>query len=364
MPADPPPLRVMLLLHAPTGGGAQRRVLQLAGALAARGVAVELALAERRGELAEQVPPVRVTMLRGPRWPNRMARMAAVVPDLAMRLRRDRPDVLVGAANHVHLAALTAHALAGRPCPLVLRVSNHLGGRRGRPLVDWVKRRTVALYRRADALVAVSEDIARQLRQLAPGADVRVLPNPVVDGRLVVPLDLGGTVVLGVGRLEKQKDFPTLIRAAARLRVRLVILGEGSQRRELQELARSLGVDLHLPGFVADPLPWMAGASAFALSSAWEGMPGALIEAMACGTPVVSTDCPGGAAEILRHGQLGPLVPVGDDAALAEALRHLLAHPPDREALRRRAADFSVEAGAEAYLSLFTELCGRHPTTG
>lgn len=365
----------MFLLHAPTGGGAQRRTLQLAGALPA---SAELVFVEAGGALAGEVPTgVSVSVLPSglARLPwvrsSRIRQMAVAIPALAERLRRDPPDVLVAAANHVHLAALCAHALAGRPCRLVLRVSNHLaGGKRGQPVFDWTKRRAAAFYTRADAAVAVSDDIAAQLRGLAPTANVRVLPNPVVDvsfpARMAAPVDhpwLNGSVVLGVGRLERQKDFPTLVRAAGRLGARLIILGEGGERPRLKHLARSLGVELEMPGFVPDPLPWMARASAFALSSAWEGLPGALIEAMACGCPVVATDCPGGAAELLDHGRLGPLVPVGDDAAMAEALGTVIDRPPDREALRRRAAAFSVDASARTYADLFTELCARGATT-
>jgi glycosyltransferase involved in cell wall biosynthesis len=274
----------------------------------------------------------------------------------------------MAAANHTHLAALAAHLLAGRPCPLVLRASNHLGGGRGL-WFDRVKRASVGLYRLADCVVAVSADIADQLRTLAPNAAIRLLPNPVVDasfaGRMAQPPPhpwLGGPVpvVVGMGRLEKQKDFPTLIRAVRRLgNTRLVILGEGSQRARLEDLGQ--GMEMLLPGFVEDPLPWLAHASAFALSSAWEGMPGALIEAMACGCPVVSTRCPG-ASEVVLDGRLGPLVPVGDDEALAAALRRVLATPPDRARLMRRAQAFAVEASAQAYRDLFTALSAARET--
>lgn len=360
-------LRIALLLHSPAGGGAQRRSLDLAGALAAAGFAVTLVLIDDKGALP--LPPVEVVVLpsRLPHLPwvrtSRMRQAAAAIPALAAWLRRERPDVLMAAANHVHLTAIAAHALAEAPGRLVLRVSNHLGGGRHRPLADWLKRRSVGLYRTADCLVAVSADIAAQLSELTPGARVAVLPNPVIDAsfpaRMAAPcphpwLEDGRPVVLGCGRLKTQKDFPTLIRAASRLGIRTIILGEGSRRDELALLARRLGVELALPGFV-DPLPWMARADAFALSSAWEGLPGALIEALACGCPSVATRIPG-AVEVLDG--VGPLVPVGDDAALAEALTGVLAAPPQREALMARAAKWSVAAGAATYGALFTELAG------
>jgi glycosyltransferase involved in cell wall biosynthesis len=172
-------------------------------------------------------------------------------------------------------------------------------------------------------------------------------------------------VVLGAGRLHPQKDFPTLLRAFARVRAqrpaRLVVLGSGkraARRAALLALAGRLGVgaDVDLPGFAENPYAYMARAAVFALSSAWEGLPTALIEAMACGCPVVSTDCPSGPAEILEGGRYGELVPVGDDAALAAALLRALDAPPARAALRARAAQFSLEAAVERYLPvLFPE---------
>jgi glycosyltransferase involved in cell wall biosynthesis len=143
-----------------------------------------------------------------------------------------------------------------------------------------------------------------------------------------------------------------------------VILGTGEKadaRKELLALAAELGVagDVELPGWVENPYAWMARASAFVLSSAWEGLPTALIEALACGCPVVSTDCPSGPAEILEGGRHGPLVPVGDDAALADAVLGVLRAPPESEKLRVRAADFSVEAATDSYLALLAELTGR-----
>jgi glycosyltransferase involved in cell wall biosynthesis len=172
-------------------------------------------------------------------------------------------------------------------------------------------------------------------------------------------------VVLGVGSLSARKDFATLVRAFARLRAerscRLVILGQAAtpkktdeQRAELTALAAGLGVaaDVDLPGFVANPFAYMARAAVFVLSSVFEGLPGALIQAMACGTPVVSTDCPSGPAEILDGGRFGALVPVGDDRALAAAIATTLERPITAATLQARAAMFSVDRAVDRYLDL------------
>src|SRR5690606_7355967 len=120
-------------------------------------------------------------------------------------------------------------------------------------------------------------------------------------------------IILGVGRLSAQKDFPTLLRAFSRVRTlrpaRLAILGEGPARTELEELARQLDCedDVLLPGFQNNPFSWMTSSRVFVLSSLWEGLPGALVQAMACGVPVISTDCNSGPAEILEGGKWGTL---------------------------------------------------------
>ncbi|MBC7952737.1 MAG: glycosyltransferase [Rhodospirillaceae bacterium] len=349
---------IALLLHSPEGGGAQRRMLDLSGALVDQGFAVSLVLIEAEGALKRQIPESvqvdilhsRLTRLSWMRT-NRQRQSMAAIPALAAWLRHKQPDILMAGTGNVHLAAISAHAMAGAPCPLVLRAH-------ALPPKNWGQP-----YARAQAVAVPSDDLAAVIRALSPAAHVAVLPNPVVGAdfpsRMAAPvphpwLADGQPVIMGCGRLEPDKDFPTLIRACARLGIRLIILGEGSERARLCSLAEALRVPLELPGFVADPLPWMAHATIFALSSAWESMPAALVEAMACGCPAIATRCPGGTADILDG--LGPLVPVGDDRRLAEALAHVLAHPPPRAALIRRAQTYSVAAAAKAYGNLFMGL--------
>jgi glycosyltransferase involved in cell wall biosynthesis len=164
-------------------------------------------------------------------------------------------------------------------------------------------------------------------------------------------------VILGVGRLTRQKDFPTLLRAFAALRrqrpARLIILGEGEDRPALEALIAELGLtdDVALPGFRDDAMGFMACSALFVLSSAWEGLPTVLIEALAAGTRVISTDCPSGPREILQEGRLGALVPVGDPAALAEAMVGALASPASRVPLDAL-APFTRESAVDNYLHL------------
>jgi glycosyltransferase involved in cell wall biosynthesis len=147
------------------------------------------------------------------------------------------------------------------------------------------------------------------------------------------------------------------LRAFARVRqsrpARLMILGEGEDRVSLEGLVRHLDCrdDIALPGFIPNPYPYMAAASVFVLSSAWEGFGNVLIEAMALGIPVVSTDCPSGPAEILGRGRYGTLVPVGDVDALTCAIAATLDAPPETSHSIERANSFSCEQITSQYLA-------------
>jgi glycosyltransferase involved in cell wall biosynthesis len=369
-----------LFIHSLSGGGAPARTLTLAHAFAARGHKVDLVVPRAQGPVLQEISPlVRLVALdpwwihlpwvrsRKHRWP------LFSVPALLRYLRRERPEVLLIAGSHVTRGAAWALPLARVLTRPVIRMSNHLSQsalkahRRPRRFRLWLARH---FYPRADAIIAVSNGIADDLAQVTglPRERITTIYSPVITPELQekarAPLDHpwfaqgSPSVLLGVGRLVPQKDFPTLLKAFARVRAvrkaRLVILGEGIRRMELETLARELGVAaaVALPGFVANPFPYMAGASVFVLSSAWEGLPGVLIEAMACGCPVVSTDCPSGPAEILDGGAYGPLVPVGNDEALAKAILSVLETPPDPERLRARAALFSVDCAADRYLEV------------
>jgi glycosyltransferase involved in cell wall biosynthesis len=364
--------RIALYLPSLRGGGAERVMVVLANGFVARGLRVDLVLAKAEGPyLAYISPDVRIVDLKS-------QRVLFSLPRLVRYLRSERPRILLCAMNHVNVLALMARALAGGETRVVISEHNTLTAA-GTPerlsrmavirlLMQW-------LYPRADAIVGVSrgvsEDLARFLR--LPAKQVTTIYNPVVTQSLLrqaeVPHDHpwlapgSPPVVLGVGRLTQQKDFPTLIRAFARVRAhrscRLVILGEGELRPALQALVAELGVteDVLLFGFTDNPFVWMRRAGVFVLSSAWEGLPTVLIEAMACGAPVISTDCPSGSNEILEGGKWGCLVPVGDVQALAEAVATTLDDGGKLD-VTARAADFGVDRAVEEYFKIMMPLCG------
>lgn len=224
-----------------------------------------------------------------------------------------------------------------------------------------------ALWPFADAVVTNSSAVAADLKRIAPriSARVRVIRNPVVwpdlFPRAAEPVDhpwmCDGRVpvVLAAGGLRPVKDHTTLLKAfalvAGERTVRLVIIGDGSERDRLYELARKLGIasSVDLPGFQRNPFAWMARAHVFVMSSIFEGAPNALIQAMACGTTVVSTDCPGGTREILGDGAWGALTPVGNHRALAAAISEALNNPMAPSKLIGRANDFAAESSISAY---------------
>jgi glycosyltransferase involved in cell wall biosynthesis len=349
------------------GGGAERVIVDLVTALAAAGHRVELVLATRRGPYLADVPPDVPVVDLG------RARVASALPALAGYLRRRRPQALLATLEHANVAALIA-AWAAPGTRVVVREANTApqdlaaDGGRGR-LIGWAMRR---LYPRAHRVVAVSEGVARALRDDlgVPAERVVVIGNPVVTPRVLAGArrapahpwfgDGGPPVVLGVGRLAPQKGFDVLLRAFASARARrpcrLVLLGEGGERPALEALAASLGVAeaVALPGFDPDPFPSMAAAGAFVLSSAWEGLPNVLIQAMALGTPAVATDCPSGPAEVTDGGRLGRLVAVGDVAAMADAIVAALddGRRPMSAAWRARYAPAGVAAEYERVLGL------------
>jgi glycosyltransferase involved in cell wall biosynthesis len=311
------------------------------------------------------------------------AKQLPQLPGLARYLRAERPAALFAAMPVPNLLAIWARRLAGVPTRVLVSERNTLsamiGGSR-----RWRDRHLPALlghaYRLADGIVAVSDGVADDLarRSGLPRGRITTVYNPVVTPELAALaaqpvahrwfVPGAPPVVLGVGSLSPRKDFTTLVRAFARLRVerecRLVILGQAAtpkkteeQRAELMALAGGLRVaaDVDLPGFVANPFAYMARAAVFVLSSVFEGLPGALIQALACGTPVVSTDCPSGPAEILAGGRFGALVPVGDDRALAAAIAATLERPIAAATLQARATMFSVDRAVDRYLDLMLD---------
>ena len=403
--------RIAIVVHSLAGGGVQRKALLVAAGLLKRGHEVDLLPLRPECDYSDEIPEqcrlfflsaggrdnaglpahlwgsASVWMVEPQRLPwrdrfRRTARLASLhwrqVPffagtelpgwaaGVAAYLERERPDAVL--SMHVLSVATTmmAISLTGRHVRVVATLHKLFRSRR------W-KRRISNFYPHADVPVGISEDVSAGLSRMTglPVDRIHTVYNPIVSDdisrRAEAPIDhpwLNGSdtpVILAAGRLVEGKGFRTLLDALAllvkRRRARLIVLGKGPQLSELLSRAEDLGIRQYVdfPGFVANPFAFMAKANLFVLSSRAEGLPTVMVEAMACGCPVVSTDCPFGPAEVLEGGRLGELVPVGDSRALADAMDRALSSTPDRDALRGRAAFFGVDRAVDRYEDLLLD---------
>lgn len=361
-PADRKPIWVLSSYSG--SGGVEKLLTTLTAGLAQRGHPTHLVLIKQRGPFAEQIDPaVRIHKLSG-----NSSRTA--LPGLVQLMRTHQPETVLVAKERSAQLLLKCRDRCGWPQRVVFQVNTHITQSFShRP--SWVrwyrKRRITRILKGANEVVAVSSGVGADLQAIA-GGDLKlsVIHNPLITPQMLAQArarrapdtQIPGRYLVASGRLSRQKGFDTLLRAFAQIPVAvtpmLVILGDGKDKNALQALATQLGIENRVlwPGFVANPYPWMAQAAAFVLSSRWEGFGNVLAEAMALGTPVISTRCPSGPEEILEEGQMGPLVAVDDPDALSAAIRSVLSNPLPPEQLRASAQRFAVDRGVSRYASL------------
>ena len=361
--------RIAVVLQDLAGGGAERVMLNLAKGFAAAGQEVQLVLVRHTGAYLSRMPSgVQLVTLNS-------GRTIKSIGPLARYLRSQQLDAVISALPHVNIVAVLARALSNRQTTLIVTEHIHVSIDRHRVrerLVRAAYRAIPFVYRLADHIVAVSngaaDDLARVLR--VNRSRVQMIYNPVDIDEIVAssgekpdhPWFVNGKhkILLGMGRLTEQKDFPTLIHAFKILRRegdwKLIILGEGPDRERLTSLVEDAGLAEHvdLAGFRHDSYRFMAHATVFALSSLWEALPTVLIEALACGVPIVATDCPSGPREILDSGRYGTLVPVGNASALAAEIGVQASRPCNRSANLNRAHAFHTQRAVEHYLRLIS----------
>lgn len=359
--SSPSPKHIALYIGTLAGGGAERVFVTLANEMARQGHRVELVLVKATGPYLAQVDPsVKVVDLGVPRG-------IYSLPTLVRYLRHARPDAMISGLPVPNMIAIIASAIARTRTKVVISehstVSRSLGeSLKGKILLALMR----ATYPFANEVVGVSQGVAEDMEvalRLERGS-VKKIYNPIVSPQLLKKADtqlewqFSVPTILSVGRLSPAKDFPTLLKAFSLLRLRrsatLVILGEGRLRNKLEQLAQELGIEdyVFMPGFVENPYAWMKRADVFVMSSAWEGFGNVLVEAMACGTPVVSTNCLSGPAEILENGRWGRLVPVGDANALAHAIQETLQENGPTGVQEKVRDRFSVEVSVRSYLEI------------
>lgn len=367
-------LRVLTYLNSFDPGGVERVALRLNAAWRAQGV-LPLIIVGRETGLARHAAPDLdyAPLLDGSRWHHRWPLLGLVI-DLPGAIRRHRPHILFCAGNTYSFAMLLVWLRLGRDCPpIVAKISNDLA-RADQP---WMLRALYHVWLKIQGrfihhFVGMAPPMRPEIRAFCgvPDARITIINDPVLlaaDVERFAQLaaarrpDGSGHRFLAIGRLSPQKNFALLLDAFARMARtgdRLTILGEGPDRAALETQAARLGIagQLAMPGFVARLDPWLAAADALVMSSDYEGVPAAIIEAIAAGLPVIATDCSVSMAELTGQGHFGVLVPVGDGAALAAAMAAFSGTKPDAAAARAHVEAFTVEQGAADYARLMATL--------
>ena len=343
------------------GGGAERMFANLVNGFSYRDFKVDLILAQKEGPYLKDISKkVNIVDLKSSRV------LKSLFP-LVKYLRKKKPDILITTLDHVNIISIIAKIISRSPVKLIIRQAIYykLSSARIKIFLESI------LYKKADKIIAISKGVKNSLRETMkiPEQKIKVIYNPVFAPSIIEKSkkevnhpyfrNKQDKVILGAGRLSRQKDFSTLIRAFNKLRkirkVRLIILGEGDSRKELEGLIKLLDLEesVSLPGFVKNPYAYMSKSDVFVLSSKLEGFGNVLVEAMACGVSIVSTNCQSGPYEILDGGKYGKLVPVGDVEKLSKAIAESLRDPTDKDILRNRAKVFSVESAVNKYQKIF-----------
>jgi glycosyltransferase involved in cell wall biosynthesis len=364
-------MRISFFMPSLAGGGAERVVLNLIRGFQRHDIQIDLLVASTDGELLSQIPEgINFVDLK-------TKRVLRSVFSLAYFLHKNRPDILFSAMDHANLVAIWAAILSANPVKRVISV--HQVGTKYREIDIRFREKVVQsllkiFFRYAHQIVAVSNGVADDLIQkmhIKP-EKIKTIGNPILfrdqlnalkDKLPTKPAGLNR--IVSVGRLVKEKDFHTLITAFylvnKRMPGHLLVYGEGPERESLEQQWCQFGLSacVDFPGFTGDVFSAFQAADLCVVSSLTEGFGNVIVEALACGVPVVSTDCPTGPREILQDGKYGILVPVQDPEKMADAMIKALGECVDRKKLQERADDFTIEKITDEYLSLFEKLLGQ-----
>ncbi len=361
--------KISIILPNLRGGGAERVHINLARQFIKKGFYVEFVLFQKIGELIKLVPKEAFLVdMKAQKLRN------GFIP-LIKYINKNKPDAILASMWPVTIIAIWAAKYSKQSPTVVVNEQNQISsttvyknGKVGfnKLLIPMSMRYS---YPHSDAVVGVSKGVVQDLKNLSglPLTNSIAIYNPAAPRKNEIEHIKPNNQfwnsdhtnkIISIGSLKKQKDYPTLIHAFEiihkKVKAELLILGEGAERKFLEKVItkKKLNYHIHIPGFVLNPLEYLKSANLFVLSSTFEGLPTVIIEALACGVPVVSTNCKSGPAEILENGKYGTLVPVGDPEALAHAIIDNLNREHDPEPLKKRVQDFSAEKIARLYLNL------------
>lgn len=355
-------------------GGAEKAMVNIAEGLSTRGYDIEMFILKEEGDLLSQSGDIDVKFADG--YYNKYLGAASYIYDISRYFEVAEPDLFISSMSHLNVVAQLAKKMTASSTSVILTEHNTLSKKGG--MKSWfVKRLVNILYNDAESIVAVSEGVADDLINTTRITSdiVNTIYNPVISEEIIKksyePIDNAWLhnedipVYLSAGRMVPQKNFPNLIKSFSIARescdARLIIIGRGDHEDKLGVLANNEGVNEYIDfaGFVDNPYNYMRNASVFVSSSSWEGLPTVHIEAMACGCPIVSTNCPSGPFEILQGGKLGTLVPVDDPKSLAKGMIWELNNPTSSELLITSAKNrFSVKQSVDSYENLIVSYMG------
>jgi glycosyltransferase involved in cell wall biosynthesis len=357
--------RISIFMYSFRDGGAEKVMIKIANNLSDRNYCVDIIVADNVGPYTDMInSTIKVSKIEG----NNSLSLAYNLYDY---LRETKSDILLSTMEMPNIISLIATRLI-QSVPVVIQSvgMNSYRGRSGRyHLIPILKKIT---YPWADEIVSVSDGVARDLERVTGirASEITTIYNPVDNCIISQKVsesvnhhwydNKDAPIILAAGSLKPVKKFSTLIRSVAQMQedARVIILGNGPKKEYLKNVSSNLNINdrVSFPGFVDNPYAWMAKADVFVLCSASEGFGNVLVEAMASGTPVVSTNCPGGPAEILDYGRYGPMVPVGDPEAMARAIQDVLSDSHSSTELQKRAADFDVESIVDQYEDLILSI--------
>ena len=373
-------IKVTFFLQNLEVGGAERSLVRLANAINKKYFEVSFLLCSVRGALLQNLSKeIKVVDLKSPHASRSLIKVVKY-------LHKEKPDIILSALEHINLISIAASFFCRKKPKVIIterstlsRLHKYAAHKTSHILVARFIMPYLAkiFYKKADLIICVSKGVADDISKIIGDLpSIKVIYNPVTDDSIlklvtepITDFNIskeGLPIIIAVGRLTKAKDYSTMLKAVSivlkDMPVRLLIVGDGEEREKIENFIKENGISdsVHLLGFQKNPLKYMAKADIFVLSSVIEGFPNVLVEAMACGVPVISTDCQSGPSEIIENGKNGLLVPVGDENLLAQAIVKLLKNLELRSEFskegKKRAQYFSIEKSVKEFEDIFKKM--------